>query len=123
MDNTDQKWIAENITEVEEKTDDEFEGQVFFSTDGKMTVSAKASTKAGRKAALAWSKAVYDRINYTFGSKQAHAAKEYKNVDKPVSAEECLHTDKKESMSHTAKNPGRLFETCKTCGKFCGWKS
>lgn len=35
----------------------------------------------------------------------------------------CTHPNKKELMSHTAKNSGRMFYSCPDCGKFLGWKS
>lgn len=77
MDNEDAKWIEDNTNEAPVETEGEFEGELFLSSDGKNTVHIKANTKEGRKSGLAWAKAVYDKLMYTYGSKQGLAVKEY----------------------------------------------
>lgn len=80
MNNEDQEWIEENMSDPIVEGDGEFEGHLFLSTDGKMTVSVDAKTAEGRKEALKWAKAVYDRLMFTYGSKQKQAAQEIKKV-------------------------------------------
>jgi ribosomal protein L44E len=76
MDNTDKDWIKDNVGDISTDSGD-FEGEVFWSTDGKHTVHVKASTKDGRRSALAWGNEVYKRIKDTYGTKQAQSVKEY----------------------------------------------
>ena len=49
MDNEDQEWVKNNLGDTIVEQEGDFEGSVFWSTDGKMTVSIKAQTKEGRK--------------------------------------------------------------------------
>lgn len=79
MKDEDADWIKDNVTDPIVDTDDEFEGEVWFSTDGKNTVRVKANTKAGRKQALIWGHAVYERLLSTYKTKQALNAKVYAN--------------------------------------------
>ena len=83
MENNDAKWINDNINDPIADEEGDFEAEVFLSTDGKHTVNVRASTKAGRKAALAWSKAVYDKLIYTYGTKQAQAKRDYETPSTP----------------------------------------
>lgn len=76
---------AENenwMTSIPDSTED-FESQIFLSTDGKMTVSIKATNPEQRKAGARYAKDMYFWLKATFGSKQAFAAKEYKKADEP----------------------------------------
>lgn len=47
----------------------EFEGEVYFSTDGKHTVHAKSSTPEGRESGLGWAFKAYERIVEKLGTK------------------------------------------------------
>lgn len=78
MDNSDAKWIEENMPE---EPKEEFESQLFLSTDGKMTVSIKATTPEGRKAGARYAKDMYFWLKENFGSKQGYAVKEYKSAE------------------------------------------
>ena len=83
------------MTEEEEKIIDEvmepklpgkqpeFEGEIYFSTDGKHTVHAKATTPEGRKAGLDWAFKAYERITVRLGTK-AQMWEGVINKDKPA---------------------------------------
>ena len=77
MEQEDAKWIQDSVGDQIHDEDVSFEGEVYLSTDGKHTVHVKASTQEGRKAALAWAKAAYDRIRFTYGTKQEANKKTY----------------------------------------------
>lgn len=74
-------WLEDNVAEPIAEKEGEFEGTIILSTDGKQSVIAKATTKEGRASALKWTKTVYDRLSFTYGSKQAYATKEYKEAE------------------------------------------
>lgn len=57
----------------------DFELEVFLSTDGKHTVRMKAETEEGRDKGIPYAKVLYKKILEEFGTKQAQAVKEYKN--------------------------------------------
>ena len=60
----------QDIKDIKEVLDGpEFEGEIFFSTDGKHTVHAKASTPTGREAGLNWAFKAYERIVANLGTK------------------------------------------------------
>ena len=81
MEDQDAKWIEENVNDPIQEEEGNFEGSFWMSTDGKHSVSVKATTREGRKAGLAWATAVYKKLIYTFGTKQAQAVKEYKAAE------------------------------------------
>jgi len=58
-----------NMKEVMDEVFGEFEGEIYFSTDGKHTVHAKASTAEGRKSGLEWAFKAYERIVERLGTK------------------------------------------------------
>jgi len=84
-----------------EKVLEDFEGEVWLSTDGKHTVRVLAKNSESRAIALNWAKEVYEKIVERYGTKQAQAVKEYA---KPISSP---------SMGTTA--PQELGN-CKDCG-------
>ena len=78
----DPNWIKEAGEAIKESTPvnkEEFEGELWLSTDGKNTVRVLSSTPEGRKAALEWAKRVYDAVKEWYGTKQAQAVREYGN--------------------------------------------
>jgi hypothetical protein len=75
--NPDEEEFMNAIPESEEN----FESNLFLSTDGKMTVSIKAVNPAQRKAGARYAKDMYFWLKENFGSKQAFATKEYKAAE------------------------------------------
>lgn len=63
-------WITNSIEDPITEEEGKFEGNLFLSTDSKMTVSIKADTPQGRKAGLQWAKRVYDRLLVSYGKKE-----------------------------------------------------
>ena len=126
-----EKDIDEIVEEIEEektegiqsKESDDFEFELFMSTDGKHTVHVKATTKEGKHAALRKAIETYDYIVARFGTKQALAVKEYGNGKKEVDQETCTHDLTKFVQAKTEKNAGRWFKSCQKCNKFLGWQS
>ena len=112
MNNEDQDWIKDNMNDTATDTG-EFEGEVYFSTDGKNTVHVKANTKDGRRAALAWGNEVYKRLIDTYGTKQGQAVKEYAKeaVEDLGKCSKCDAPNKKSLKS------GKLY-----CSALC-WKN
>lgn len=102
----DEKWLEENMTDPIVEKGGEFKGTLFLSTDNKMTVSVESSTEEGRKAALDWAKRVYDRLLYTYGSKQAFSVKQYKEAE----------TDQKSFVGQPT-----ALGTCPKCGAPMKW--
>jgi len=73
---------------------DNFEGEIWLSTDGKLTVRMKAETPEGRFAGAKWAKDTYEAIVKRYGTKQAQAVREYKKPEEPI--EEAVEKVKQE---------------------------
>uniref|UniRef100_A0A6M3JGC9 Uncharacterized protein n=1 Tax=viral metagenome TaxID=1070528 RepID=A0A6M3JGC9_9ZZZZ len=89
MEDKDAEWIKDSMDDNVNEEEGDFKGSCWWSTDGKMSVSVESNTPEGRKAGLKWGKTVYDRLKTTYGTKQAHAVKEYKEAEGGVSCEAC----------------------------------
>lgn len=76
MENKSDEWLDPMNDDIREH-EGSFEGEIWLSTDAKNTVRVKATTADGRKAGLAWAKAVYDRLLFSYGTKQSVSRKEY----------------------------------------------
>ncbi len=87
-----------------EKILEDFEGEVWLSTDGKHTVRVLAKNTESRAAALNWAKEVYEKIVERYGTKQAQAVKEYAK-DNPTSF-----------RGTTAPPAPQNLGNCKDCG-------
>lgn len=61
------EWMEEE--EEEEESKENFEFELFLSTDGKHTVRVKAETPKARKDAMEYAKQVYERILARYGTK------------------------------------------------------
>lgn len=120
MNDIDEALDEANMTSAT-MSDAKFKGEIFLSTDGKHTVHAISTTKKGRKAALKWSRAVYDALLSRYGTKQGQAKKEYSKDEEKEKQENCAHPKTSVVTSRSEKNPGRQFNKCDVCGQFLGW--
>lgn len=128
MNPDDEKWIDDNMDDPVKETGGTFKGIGFYSTDGKHTFSFEADTPEGRVSGDKWARTKYEQAMYSYGSKQANAAKEYKKVEaepaKTVHVGNCQHLDQSIKVSSGAKNPknaGRRYKVCNECKEFLGW--
>ena len=129
----DEDAIKEILDETGEAA---FEGEAFFSTDGKHTVHFKAATPEGRKQGLDWSMRVYQRVVDVLGTK----AKMWEGAMKAPEAVKPLSTApsgevpvcgvhdvpmvwKEGGISKTTNKPYRGFWTCKERGADGGYCS
>ena len=90
MDN--EKWMDPTNDDIKEE-EGSFEGEVWLSTDAKNTVRIKATTPEGRKAGMAWAKAVYDRLLEKYGTKQSVSKKEYSDEEDLGKCSNCSATN------------------------------
>jgi hypothetical protein len=125
--------IDEIMNEAELLGDNQdFEAELFLSTDGKQTVHVKASTKEGRASAIKWAKVVFEAVRSRYGTKQELNAKTYnpplKKVDPnaPICA---IHnapmTLKPAGVSKTTNKPYPAFWSCGerlSDGSFCKYR-
>lgn len=120
----DPEWIK-NAEEKLPKDEEEYELEMYLSTDGKHTIHVKVSEPKSRKIAIKKAMEIYDYILARYGTKQAQAVKEYakENGGEKISKESCKHVNMKFGQSRTEKNPGRWFKSCRDCGEFLGWQS
>ncbi|MBU2632819.1 hypothetical protein KKG52_03825, partial [Patescibacteria group bacterium] len=87
-----------------------------------------AESTKGRKAGLAWSKQVYDRLLFSYGTKQAQAVKEYKG-EKVIGPNSESMAANKECPNHTGKfmtekqgKFGAFYSHTLDDGKWCNGK-
>lgn len=112
----------------------QFEGEIFFSTDGKHTVHVKADTAEGRKAGGTWALNTYRWIVGELGTKAEmwdKAINGKKEEKKPFSGttgaqggqkNDCPHDEGYEvKISNSEKNKGKAYKKCLKCGAFMGW--
>jgi hypothetical protein len=113
-------WIKDNL---EENVADggEFEATLFMSTDNKHTVSIKASTPEGRKAGLRWAKAVYEKLKYTYGTKQEANVKTYQKTKEQIENPEAWCEIHKTEMRQFSKN-GKSWYSHNAGDKWCSGK-
>lgn len=117
--NPDPEWVAKGPEE-------DYELEIYLSTDGKNTVHIKTNNPLARRNAIVKALETYEYLRTRFGTKQAQAVKEYgkeRPEDDKAKQENCLHKEVVFKQSQTPKNPGRWFKQCKTCNKFLGWQS
>lgn len=106
----------------------DYELTVFMSTDGKHTVSGKA-TKAEAKAQM-WIELqeLYDVLEMRKGTKQEQNIKAYNKTDEEkkeeakAKQEVCAHPNVKVlQVNKDGPNKGKYFKTCRECDKFLGF--
>jgi ribosome-associated translation inhibitor RaiA len=108
---------------------EDYEVELFLSSDGKHTIHIKTGSRNAQKA-IAEAMDRFDFVLARYGTKQAQAVKEYGNGksgmqnydDKMAKQDTCPHTSTKFVQSKTPKNPGRWFKSCNDCGAFLGWQ-
>jgi len=125
IDKNDEKTIDEVLNEAKENSIDQegdYDFELWLSSDGKHTVKVTSKTAEGKRKALKVATDTFDYILERYGTKQALSVKEYGNGKKEVKPEECKHTNVKFAESHTEKNPGRWFKSCRDCKAFLGWR-
>ena len=121
---TDPDWITNPEEKLLDNKED-YELEMFLSTDGKHTVHVIVKNPNARRTAVKKAMEMYDYIEARYGTKQAQSVREYAKEanGKTISQENCQHTQMKFAESKTEKNPGRWFKSCISCGKFLGWQS
>jgi hypothetical protein len=105
----DEKEIDEVLDEATMVDEGGFEGTLFLSTDGKMTVSVKSDTRMGRKNAYKWATETYKVLKENYGSKQAQAVKEYKKAGEE-GAEKCKVHPEEILISAVSKKTGKPYK-------------
>ena len=120
---------AEEKKTAEINPEAKFEGEIFFSTDGKHTVHAKADNAEGRKAALDWAFRAYKQVLGNFGTKaDMWSGNMNGNGKAKVDAPICKYHNKpmswKEGVSKTTGKPYAFWScTEKTAdGIWCDYK-
>ncbi len=122
---TDPEWIADATEKLPDSTDN-YEIEMWLSTDGKHTVKILAKDPASRRAGVKKGMELYDYILARYGTKQAQAVKEYAKEppDQKAQQETCEHVKTKLfQVKKTGNNQGKWFSTCEKCSKFLGFKS
>lgn len=123
--------VADEVAEEKEEVKGNYmanaELELYLSSDGKNTVHLKTNEPDNktRKEAIAKAMELYDFVLARYGTKQTLNKATYNPVVTPeVKPDQatCKHVNVKFVESHTEKNPGRWFKTCKDCGAFCGWQ-
>ena len=77
METEDREAIDKAIGKVEDMGEN-WEGEIWLSTDGKNTVRVLAKTSEGRVKSAIWAKKMFEAIKERYGTKQAQAVREYK---------------------------------------------
>lgn len=126
--NPDVDFKEQDVIEIFEQKG-EFEGEAFFSTDGKHTVHIKSSTPEGRKAGLEWGFKAYERIVERLGTKAQMWEKQMNGNGKPTEqAPVCnLHNKPMVYKQGTSKTTGKpyAFWACNerlADGSYCNYK-
>lgn len=120
---SDPAWITQ-----EEESKEEFEFELFLSSDGKNTVRIKASTPNGRKEGMAYARKVYDRLLARYGTKAEQYTKTNGiQTDKKVAPTCPVHGSTMVWKEGESKTTGKhyAFWACDTKnadGSFCNAK-
>ncbi len=115
---------SENWMQEEESKED-FEFELFLSTDGKNTVRVKANTPKGRTEAMKYAKAVYEKLVARYGTKAEQYTKANPIQTNGKEAPVCgVHGSTKVWIEGTSKTTGKPygFWSCPTKnadGSFC----
>lgn len=110
------------------KNIDNYPLEIFFSTDGKHTVSIKSTVKY-RDLAMKVGQEMYDQLESKYGKKPTNnGAARSNGVSEPkkatVDQENCGHAmfSMKESSGHNnPENKGKRYKVCLDCDKWLGW--
>lgn len=121
-----QAWI-----EGEEESKEEFEAELWLSTDGKNTIRVMAKTSEGRKAAMTYAKAVYDRLIDRYGTKTEQQIKTHGLHTDGKSAPICgIHNVpmnfREGGISKTSNRPYPAFWACPAKmpdGSYCKFRN
>jgi hypothetical protein len=122
QDRVDPEWMEEKEPE------EDFEFELFLSTDGKNTVRVKSNTQKGRKAAMIYAKSVYERLVARYGTKAEQYTKTNGiQTDGKVAPTCGIHGQPMEWKSGNSKATGKpyAFWACNTRnadGSFCNFK-
>lgn len=102
---------------------EDYELEVWMSTDGKHTVRGKATSPEGKKLMYGAVVSIFDQIKARYGTKQELNTKVYDAPAKTSDSQEpCKHQrTKKMLVRKDGPNSGREFLSCLDCKKFVSW--
>ena len=101
---------------------EDYELEVWMSTDGKHTVRGKATTTEGKKLMYGAVVSIFEQIKGRYGTKQALNAAVYDKPAENVDPSTCKHARTKTlKVRKEGANQGKEFLTCLDCKKFVGF--